>query len=287
MKNILANLLLAVVGVVMVSGCSVVDESTSSVLRTSGLGEEALPLETKHFAIEVSMQDAKILDKINYREYEYAFTDENDIVVTGANIAEPASIWDFKLRLSLSKLSELSLGIVSGKEGATNTYSSTVNGETTENTFNNYTHYKGFTVGYKRLMTKWENPTKLSLFVSGTYIDFSSEGVAEEYDADSFETKAALLFGIHPNLEKRTSYPTFSIYHATANTYRIKTIPGIPKDKNVQTIGSELLYTLKFKATYLAVNGGIEKQLNYNYNDNGVSYHLGFKIGLTIATRKQ
>lgn len=289
MKRTFVLFIFLAVGLVIISGCSMVERSTSSVLRTAGLGEEALPLEAHHFAIETSVQTMRFLDKIYYTEYEWVYDPENlDVVAEGRNLSGSISVMDAKLRLSLSARDELSLGFLSGKEGGeTTTSSSTVNGVTTEREFTCQTSYTGFKVGYKRLLSDWESPTKVSMFVSLASISFASSGKASMYDAKSWETKAAILIGQHSNLEKRTSYPTISFYHASAHTNRDKTVVGISKEKHPQTFGAELLYTIDFGFIYSALNAGVENQFTYTGGEDGLNYHLGFKIGIKPSTRKQ
>lgn len=291
MRKSLCLLIVAVTGLILISGCSIVERSSSSVLTTSGLGEEALPLEPHKFAIEASFQTARVQDNIHYLEYEsHDGSGENIIYLSEAHGSKSIPVLDAKLRLGLSARNELVLGFVRGKEGEANTYkySTTVNGSTTEKEFSCTTKYTGFKVGYKRLLSNWENSTKVSMFLSGAYLVFDSEGKAAAYDANSFETKAAILLGLHPNNEKKSSYPTLAFYHTSAHTNRKLTIPGVPQKKHPQSLGAEILYNIDFGTLYAAINVGAEKQLTYTTNSTEeIEVHMGLKVGLKLDTRKQ
>lgn len=262
MKIVARTLLLLAVGLFVISGCSVIENSTSSVVRTCGVGEEALPLERGQLAVEVSNLKVEIMDKIEYLEYELLSNPgESMVQVYEMSLGETSTITDNKLRLGLSIRDELALSYLHGAEGGTYEYTQTIDDITTRKSFKCYTKYRGFKVAYKRLLSDLDNPTKVSLFVSGAHISFDSNREAAAYDAKSYETKLAVLIGHHPNTERRTHYPTVAIYHSSAHTNRAKTIPGVAKKKHPQALGSELLYTVHYGILYSALSGGVEYQL--------------------------
>lgn len=275
-------------GILMFSGCSIVDESSSSVSRTIGLGEEALPIGRGSFGIEVSFKKIRMLDKIYVTEYEsYDEDDENEISVTGSNTSDSYLYNDYTLRLGLTDLDELSLGLLAGSEGGTNTYSYSSGEDTTTKKFECRTNLTGFKVGYKRLLSNPEKPLRVSMFVSLSRNSFDSTGQAAEYDAKSIETRAAILLGVQDDLHKRTSYPTLAIYHSSAHTERNKSIPGISREKHPQSIGAEMLYTLQLGPVYSSVTAGVESQIVGEDEIDATQYHIGFKLGIKLGKRVQ
>jgi hypothetical protein len=136
MKKLCMYLVLIGLGIIIFSGCSIVDQSSSSVSRTIGLGEEALPIERGSFGIEVAFKKIRTLDKIYVTEYEVWDEDETEISVSGSNTTNSYIYNDFTLRLGLTDLDELSLGLLAGSEGGTNTYSYSSGDDTTKKNFN-------------------------------------------------------------------------------------------------------------------------------------------------------
>ena len=289
MKKYFVYFFFTVVGLLMLSGCSnIVDQSSSSVLRTVGLGEEALPIGRANLGMEASFQKVRMLDKIIVTEYSTSDNpNQTDVSVSGSNSSGSDMITDFRIRLGLTELDELSFGLMTGSEGGTNTYSSTYNGTTTTKEFECVTKYTGFKVGYKRLLSSSEKPLKISMFMSFAGISFDSKGDASKYDAKSFETKAAILFGVNEDLNKRHSYPTLALYHSSAHTTRDETIEGIAKEKNSQNLGAEMLFMFDFGYLYSSLSAGVEKQLSDTVEYDDLQYHMGFKLGLKFAKRKQ
>jgi hypothetical protein len=125
------------------------------------------------------------------------------------------------------------------------------------------------------------------MFMSLSRNLFDSIGQAAKYDAHSLETRAAILLGAQNDLHKRTSYPTVAIYHSSAHTERNKSIPGISREKHLQAIGAELLYTLKLGPVYSSVGGGVENQIVGEDEFEKVQYYMSFKLGLRLGRRVQ
>ncbi len=287
MKKLCMYLVLIGLGIIIFSGCSIVDQSSSSVSRTIGLGEEALPIERGSFGIEVSFKKIRTLDKIYVTEYEVWDEDDTEISATGSNTSSSYIYNDYTLRLGLTDLDELSLGLLAGSEGGTNTYSYSSGDDTTTKKFQCRTKLTGFKIGYKRLLSNPEKPLRVSMFMSLSRNLFDSIGQAAKYDAHSLETRAAILLGTQNDLHKRTSYPTVAIYHSSAHTERNKSISGISREKHLQAIGAELLYTLKLGPVYSSVGGGVENQIVGEDEFEKVQYYMSFKLGLRLGRRVQ
>ncbi len=285
MKKFCIYLLFVVLGLIITSGCSIVDKSSSSVSRTIGLGEEALPIQKHNLGIEISIKKIRMLDKIYMTEYTVNDQAETEIDISGNNENSSNLYSDYTVRFGLTDIDEISLGFLRGSEGSTSKYSHTSDGVTTTKEFECRTKYTGIKLAYKRLLSQPENPMRLSVFMSVAKIIFDSTGDAARFDAESLETRAAILVGLNDDLMDRKSYPTLAIYHSSAHTERNETIPGIPKQRSPQSIGAELLYNIDFGYLYTAISGGAEQQIAGDIEDDSLIYQMGFKIGLKLGKK--
>lgn len=117
MKSLFKYFIFMVIVISIFSGCSIVDQSTSSVSRTLGLGEEALPMEKGYLGLEVSVKEICMLDKIYVTEYDVYDQEENEIEVTGEDANETNLYSDYTVRFGVTDLDEISIGFLRGSEG--------------------------------------------------------------------------------------------------------------------------------------------------------------------------
>lgn len=284
MKRLLLLSLLVIISLVMFTGCSLFTEdrvSSSTMLRTVGIGESAMPIEAGSFAIEFFNDEATTVDAITETSlYSGNIFEPNDYYVSGGVVSKDCRYYGVNSRFGVANHTEGKIGFFGGS--IENGYSSydyyDENGQTNTNKMDFYTSIAGFQLGLKRLLTDYNNPHRLSLYVDGKYFTTSSENPSDKYDGENIEVKSAIIYGYLPNPALR-NFPSLALYYSLSNTKRLETIPGVPLKKQPQAVGIEANYSLDMGPLYSIFSLGIEKEIADKASDD-LNPYFGFKLGL-------
>lgn len=253
---------------------------TSTMMRTVGIGENAMPIDSGSFSAEFFNSRAESIDMVNEINN---INDDFNIQVTekelvGQYASEPLRYYGFNLRYGIDNSTEIKIGGFTGeidelKEGT----SAYLLDDITSTDFN------GVNVGLKRLLTEYENPHRVSLYADFQYFRTFSEESVEDFDGNVYEFKPALIYGFLPKPENRT-FTSFALYYSNATTKRNATVQGLPQEDNHQAIGGEINLTVKMGYMYPMVIIGGEKMISTNNNDYGddVNLYLAMKLGLNF-----
>ena len=134
------------------------------------------------------------------------------------------------------------------------------------------------------MLSKYNEPQRLSLYLDGKYTSTSSRDAVSKYDGYVIEVKSALIYGYLAEPNKRT-LPSLALYYSRAYTNRDETIPGIPLKNQTQAMGLEINVNVNLKHLYYLVALGIEKNLLEN-NAASLNSYFGVKLGINFNRKK-
>ena len=283
MKKLNIYYLLVILSYGLITGCSINStevKTSSSLIRTVGIGENAMPIEKGSFTLEFFNERATTVDIItetySYTEDEFGATEHDTY---GATVSDDLRYFGFNTRIGFDNYTEAKLGVFAGSIEAGHKRVTDIDSEGYNNS--SYTTYStqinGFHAGIKRLLTNYNEPHRVSLYLDGKYLRMSSDDVAKKYDGSSMEAKFAVIYGYLPDPEKRT-FPSIALYSSVASTEREQTIEGIPLKKQPQAIGAEANLTLDIYRVYTIFSLGVEKELVDKSTDD-LNAYFGMKFG--------
>lgn len=282
MKKLQFLFLLSILAITLISGCAAEKISSSSMIRTIGVGESAMPIEGGSFATEFFQNEATTIDVISATNpYDWS-EPENNLPMSGGKLSKRTDYSGFNFRFGFDNYTELKIGFFSGDVETGSQKFDVIDQDGnyfTRNTKFN-TRFDGVQLGLKRLLTDYSNPQRVSLYLDGRYLVTKSEGIAGRYDGNNLEFKSALIFSYLKDPSFRT-FPSFSLYYSLANTNRDYTITGIPAKRHPQAVGAEINVNLAYRALYANIAGGLEKEIDDKNSDNVEPYiktTIGFKI---------
>ncbi len=279
-------ILITFFSIVLFTGCSVEKMASSSVLRTVGLGESVMPVGQGAVAVEFFNDQANTVDVITEISSHDWDNLENDLIIIGSTVNDDCRYFGFNTRLGFDNSTEVKVGYFRGS--IENGYDMAPTVDENDNIINGKSElnssFTGTQVGIKRLLTEYDNPHRLSLYLDGKYITFKSEESVKKYDAHSLEFKSAIIYGFLPNPDKR-SFPSISLYYSRANTKRKETISIIPQKKQPQAIGAEVNLNVDFGLMYANLYTGVETEIADKATDEQITY-FGVKLGFLFNRKK-
>lgn len=285
MKKLNVVFLLSVLSIFLFAGCS--QNQMSTMVRTVGVGESAMPINAGSFAIESFMENATTVDNISSIDYHDLVDFASEDLLMKSKIKDNCRYIGLNGRVGFDNYTELKLGFFIGMINYSNNIFLHVDGNNQvsyeesiiENTF------AGFQLGVKRLLTDYENPFRMSLYLEGKqiFIEDSGSSVAK-YDGTNTEFKSALIFGYLDDPAIR-NFPSLSLYYSLANTSRKETIPGISAKRHPQAIGLETNFNLDLGAIYANVATGLEKEIVDKTKDKIIPY-ASVSVGFQFMRKK-
>jgi hypothetical protein len=291
MKKLKIYYLLTSLSIILFTGCSLnytEVKSSSSLVRTVGIGENAMPIEKGSFALEFFNEEATTVDVIT-ETYTHTgdIFEEDEQNIYGGVASDALRYYGFNARIGFDNYTEAKIGVFAGSiEGG---HKRVVDYDNQGNDFSSYAEYNtninGFHVGLKRLLTGYDEPHRISLYLEGRYLKTYSDGFSDKYDGTIMEAKLALIYGYLPNPDKR-SFPSIAFYSNVANTEREETIEGIPLKKQPQAIGAEVNYSIDMYGVYTIISLGAEKEIVEKATDD-INIYFGMKVGLHFNQLKK
>ena len=285
MKKLNVLFLLSVLSIVLFTGCS--QNQMSTMVRTVGVGESAMPINAGSFAIESFMDNATTVDNINSIDYHDWVDFAGEDLLMESNIKDNCRYIGINGRVGFDNYTEFKLGFFIGIIDNSNNIFINVDGDNhvsyeesiVENTFT------GFQLGIKRLLTDYDNPFRMSLYLEGKQIFIESGGsFVGKYDGTNTEVKSALIFGYLDDPAIR-NFPSLSLYYNLANTSRKETIHGISAKRHPQAIGIEANFNLDLGTIYVNATSGIEKEI-VDETDNTIIPYAAIKVGFHFMRKK-
>lgn len=290
MKKNVGRLLLITICVALFAGCSLnLDEkvSNSSMIRTLGLNETAMPIEKGSYAIEYFNNEATSIDVITetYTSNDDWFS-SGDIHLSGGKLSRDLRYYGINGRFSIDNYTELKFGMFKGKieDGHENYTYLNEDGFYISNNTEFYTNIYGTQLGIKRLLTDYSSPHRLSAYLEGQYFSTSSASSVEQFDGDVLALKSALIYGYLVDPAHR-NFPSLSLYYSLTNTKRAETILGVPLKNQPQAVGLEANYNVDMKLLYLIASIGAEKDIADKVSDD-INTYFGVKLGIHINKMK-
>lgn len=288
MKKLLKISLLIGFSVLLFTGCSsntnvVTNTRTSTMLRTVGVGENSMPIESGSYAFEFFTDEATSLNMISetFITYTGENAPEDEHYASGVNVKEYCRYYGFNARYGISNYTEGKIGFYTGsfKSG----YSGSTDYYYSKDEF--YTTIMGVHLGLKRLLTNYNSPHRLSIYGEGKYFTISSEDFADKYDGNVLEVKSALIYGYLPDPVTR-NFPSISLYYSLANTKRDETVLGLPLKKQPQAVGLEANFSVDMGPVYYLAFVGMEKEIADKVT-NELNTFFGMKVGLHFNKLKK
>lgn len=270
----------------------------SSMIRSIGIGENAMPIEAESFAIEFFNDEGISVDRIDEKVVSYTGTPvpgeelpEDEYSLTGRTSDKDFRSFGFNGRYGFDDYTELKVGFFTGsvKNGYSRS-SSTVSNEYNESSTSGglgakyYTSILGTQFALKQLLLDYNTPQRLSLYLNGRYTSTKSRDTVSRYDGNVIEVKSALIYGYLVDPLKRT-FPSLALYYSRAYTYRDETIPGIPLKNQIEAVGLEANISVDLKHLYYLIYLGVEKDLAED-NDSGLNGFFGVKLGINFNRKK-
>lgn len=260
---------------------------TSSMIRTVGIGESAMPIEAGSYAIEFFNDKAISVDRINEETVIYTGTSdpeqelpEDEYSLTGRSSDKTFRYFGLNGRYGIDNYTELKMGFFSGSiKNGYKRYSSLGGAKK-----NYFTNIIGTQFALKQLLSDYNNPQRLSLYFDGKYISTSSRDAVAKYDGNVLEVKSALIYGYLAEPNKR-SFPSLSLFYSRAYTNRNETIPGVPLRTQIQAMGLEANVNVDMKPLYYLLVLGVEKKLSEN-NAASLNSYFAVKLGINFNRKK-
>lgn len=280
MKKLTVLFLLTILGVVFFTGCSVDKTASSTMVRTLGIGETAMPMEAKSFGIEFVNERITAVDVISQHTRPGFIFSETTVSGT-SSLKEHGRVSGFTLRVGLDDYTEIMGGVLDGSitDGYDRQTLVDEDGDSYQSTVDLNTIVRGYRLGFKRLLTNYQSPHIVSLFALGNQLNHYS--VLSRYNAKNFELKTALIYGYLPNAQRR-NLPSLALFYTLANTNRKESIPSITKSKRPQAVGAEANVNLDLGPLNLNFAAGLEKEIAYASSNSGIKPYFGLKAGLIL-----
>lgn len=287
MKKLKLLFSLTVFSLVLFTGCSSDKMVASSMLRTVGVGENALPIEGGSFALESFYGNATNVDVINKITYQYWVNYDTDDLLLSTQLKNKSKIIGFNGRIGFDDYTEVKIGTFVGATEYSYNIFLTIDGEQDvhhdEASLNST--FSGVQIGVKRLLTDYDNPLRLSLYLEGREIYFTnSHNSMSSYNGSNTEFKSALIVGYLDDPTRR-NFPSLSLFYSLANTSRKATIPDVPAKKHPQALGLEANFNMDMGAIYANLSTGIEKELFDKATDDIIVY-TDFRVGFHFMRKK-
>lgn len=286
-KNIL-NTVFIILIITVLTGCEYIAISkkeqsfSSSMIRTVGLGENAMPIEDNSLAIELFNDQAVSIDEINekYIIYFGGNDNEDEYYLNGKRTDGSHRYFGLNLKYGIDDFTEIKVGtsVISMKNGYEKNYS-------TQDKKTFHTYVWGQQLGFKRLLTDYNSWHRVSFYGEGKYSTSFSEDIVAKYDGDILELKASLIYGYLKNPTKR-NFPSFALYYSNTYTNRDNTIPGVSLTNQIQAIGLETNYSLDARPVYLIFFAGAEKEISAN-PVKGVNAYFGVRFGVNVNRKNE
>lgn len=275
MKKSSVLLFLTIFSSLLFTGFSLNAMPSNSTIRTLGVGESALPIEARSFAVEFSIDNAVTVDAITPTKL-FSKT------MSGAKVSADFRYQGYNIRYGIDNRTELKVGFLLGKIDESSFYiqAKDEEGEYSEQWISCDASIKGGVVGLKRLLTDFSNPQKVSLYLEGKYLNISNENLDKRYDGESFEFKLALINCYQSDPASR-KFPSLSLYYSLANTNRDASFKGFPTKRHPQAIGAEINLNLTKNWFYSNFAFGLEKVI-YDKPRVSVLPHFGATIGINF-----
>lgn len=265
-----------------------VKSQSSSMIRTMGVGENAMPIEEGSFTVEFFADQAISVDKINETTVIYTGEPEADeelpedeYSLTACDTNKDLGNFGFNARYGLNNYTEFKIGIFGGsvKNGSQKSIPYGIFKKAY------FTNFSGYQFGLKQLLTDYNSPHRISLFAEAKLFTTSSKDAVAKYDGEIFEFKSALIYGYLENPGKR-NFPSFSLYYSHANTKRDETIAPLPLKTQPKAIGLEANYNLDSGRFYCLFSLGAEKELGEN-NADSINTFWGLKLGVNFNRKSR
>lgn len=282
MKKTIILFLLTIFSIVLFTGCTTVNKVSSSyMVRSSGIGETAVPIGNHGFAVELFNDKATSIDVISVNKFQLGTEQFGEYYITSGKESQRDRYYGGNFRFGFGNYTELKLGLFQGS-----IYESPVDIDLLDESGNilslyqeRYTSFGGGHIGLKRLLTHHTNPHKLSLYVEGKRIRTETDGLAGKYDGINTEFKTALIYGYLRDTSSR-NFPSLALFHSLANTQRSNTVDGIKANKHPQAIGAEINLNLALRMVYANLSTGIEKEIGHNKATDEIKPYFGVKFGV-------
>ncbi len=281
MKKFLSLFYLALLSSLLITGCANNDTASSSyMVRSSGLGETALPLEHEEFAFEIFNDKATSIDIISVNRITDRPEDYENYYITSEKVSNRDRYYGINCRFGLWNYTEIKLGLFQGSIFEIGRHLDIIDesGNQLDLYQERYTQFHGLHLGLKHLLTHYTNPHKVSLFIEGKQIITDTHGYASRYDGKNLEFKSALIYGYLKDTSSR-NFPSIGVYHSIGNTKRQNSVEGIDAQKQTQAIGSEVNLNLAYGMVYANISTGLEKEIGHK-TSNEIKPYWGIKFGV-------
>lgn len=287
MKKLNIVLIFTIFSLILITGCSSGKMHSSVMSRTVGIGESALPIERGSFSIETFAENATNVDVISRIDLQYWADIGTDELLIDTNLNTESKFVGINGRYGFDNYTEVQIGLFIGETENSYNLLLNVNGDEEiyydESSLNST--FSGGHIGIKRLLTDYNNPTRLSLYLEAREIHFTnSRDSMSKYNGRNTEFKSALILGYLDDPSSR-NLPSVSLFYSLANTSRKSSISGLSADKHPQAIGAEANFNLAMGAIYANVSTGLEKEIVDKATDDLV-YYSDFRIGFHFLRTK-
>lgn len=282
--NILLKISIFIFFIINLSACvfnsKIVKIDSSSMIRTIGLGETALPLEKNNHSLEFFNSPAISVDRVKYTEIDYADNEnqEDEYILSNDETNSKLRYYGFNYRVGFDNFTELKLGLYRGRVREENIR---VYGTTYKST---NTDIYGFQIGLKRLLSELNNPHKITFNTDFLYMKTNSNSEVEQYDGYILECKPALIYGYIKNNSNR-SFPSLALFYSYTNTHRDNTLENLPLSNEFLAVGGESIFSLHLGHINPSLIVGAEKLLS-EHSDNDFNFYFSLKVQFLLNYRK-
>jgi len=285
MKKLHMILLSCLIILTLITGCTSHKVASSSMLRTVGVNETALPIGKGTIAFEFINNRAATVDVITELTYQ-DWPEEENLLIHGSKVKDYCRYNGFNARVGIDNSTEIKVGFLTGSidNGYNYEYQENEFGTALTTITDLNTGFSGYQVGLKRLLTDYKYPHRVTLYLDGKYITFVSDESVKQYDGYNLEFKTALIYGYLKNPEKRT-FPSMSLYYSQANTNRNESLAFLPRVKKLQAVGAEFNVNIDMGLIYAILATGLEKEITEKTTDELIPY-FGMKIGFHLRANK-
>lgn len=259
----------------------------NTLLRTVGVGESAIPIEKGSFAIEPYIGNATLVDVVSSIDSRAWADFEREEITLSPDIKESSEVLGFNVKYGFNNSTEVKIGFLSGR--ITHNYDVHLNVDGSETVHHHKskwrTDFSGVQLGVKHLLTDYNNPFRLSLYLEAKQISFSNDSLLmAKYDAKSNEFKSAIICGYLNDLEQH-NIVSLALYHSLANTSRKEATPDVPLKKHPQAIGLEANLNLALGSFYTNLATGLEKEIADKAKSGLVPY-FELKVGVHLLRNR-
>lgn len=276
MKKLNALLLVMIFAVMFLTGCGSNKINKTSMLRTTGVCESALPIEQGSFAIETFLGTAASVDIYSSVSSKELSALRREQFPSRSKSKGSAKVFGFNGRYGINNSTEVKIGFLASVPELDLIMS---------NSNDRSTNFTGFEIGVKRLLTDYSNPVRLSLYLEGKRLNSSTKNeLGDKYDGKSAEFKSAIICGYLEDPTHRT-FPSVSLYYSLANASRNESIPNLPYKKQPQAIGIEANFNIDLAHLYANISAGLEKEFADKATNSFIPY-AEIKLGLNLLRNK-